>query len=133
VAQVATERISLHRIRDSMGAGLEPVIGYLRLVQRILEKEDPELTSVVELCVVSISFCFFFEITQFGRMCGNARAASLPYFGLSWVLTLMSHDLTSLAVISRLFDFLLAHNPAMVSYLGVAVSVWMLWSVSTLD
>lgn len=34
----------------------------------------------------------------------------------------MSHDLTSISVIARLFDFLLAHNPAMVSYLGVTVS-----------
>lgn len=51
----------------------------------------------------------------------KSSAAALPYFSLSWVLTLMSHDLTSLDVISRLFDFLLAHNPAMISYLGVAV------------
>lgn len=50
-----------------------------------------------------------------------SRAAALPFFSLSWVLTLMSHDLTSFAVVSRLFDFLLAHNPAMISYLGVAV------------
>lgn len=49
-------------------------------------------------------------------------AADLPYFSLSWVLTLMSHDLTSINVIARLFDFLLAHNPAMISYIGVAVS-----------
>lgn len=33
----------------------------------------------------------------------------------------MSHDLDSLAVVSRLFDFLLAYNPAMMSYLGAAV------------
>lgn len=51
----------------------------------------------------------------------SCSAAELPYFSLSWVLTLMSHDLTSISVIARLFDFLLAHNPAMVSYLGVAV------------
>lgn len=49
------------------------------------------------------------------------RAAPLPFFSLSWVLTLMSHDLDSFPVISRLFDFLLAYNPAMMSYLGAAV------------
>lgn len=26
----AAERMSLHRLRDSMGSGLEPVLGYLR-------------------------------------------------------------------------------------------------------
>lgn len=49
------------------------------------------------------------------------RAAPLPFFSLSWVLTLMSHDLDSFPVIARLFDFLLAYNPAMMSYLGAAV------------
>ncbi|KAL8292688.1 hypothetical protein RQP46_001300 [Phenoliferia psychrophenolica] len=92
-----SERMSLHRLRDYMGTGLEPVLGYLRLVHRILEKEDPHLSELVSM------------------------AAALPYFSLSWVLTLMSHDLTSLDVISRLFDFLLGHNPAMISYLGVAI------------
>ncbi|KAI5476743.1 TBC domain protein, Rab GTPase activator [Pseudohyphozyma bogoriensis] len=91
----AAERMSLHRIRDSLGTGLEPVLGYLRLLHRILDKVDPELSEIVSI------------------------AAAIPYFSLSWVLTLMSHDLTSLNVIARLFDFLLAYNPAMVSYLGI--------------
>lgn len=29
----AAERMSLHRLRDSMGNGLEPVLGYLRSVR----------------------------------------------------------------------------------------------------
>lgn len=37
----------------------------------------------------------------------------------------MSHDLTSLDIVARLFDFLLANNPAMVSYLGVAVRLYL--------
>ncbi|KAK4056890.1 GTPase-activating protein gyp8 [Microbotryomycetes sp. JL221] len=93
----ATERMCLHRIRDNMGTGLEPVMGYLRLVRRILQHVDPHLATLVD------------------------SAAELPYFSLSWVLTLMSHDLTSLNVISRLFDFLLAFNPAMISYVGAAI------------
>lgn len=52
----------------------------------------------------------------------QCRAAELPFFSLSWILTLMSHDLDSIAVVSRLFDFLLAFNPVIISYLGVAVS-----------
>ena len=50
------------------------------------------------------------------------RAASMPFFALSWALTLLSHDLDSVAVLARLFDFLLAHNPSMICHLIVAVS-----------
>ncbi|KPV75259.1 uncharacterized protein RHOBADRAFT_53256 [Rhodotorula graminis WP1] len=96
VAETA-ERLSLHRIRDNMGAGLEPTLGYLRLVDRIVEQADHELYRIVN------------------------QAASMPFFALSWVLTLLSHDLESVAVIARLFDFLLAHNPVMVCYLVVAI------------
>ena len=31
----STERLSLHRVRDSMGVGLEPVLGYLKCVSGI--------------------------------------------------------------------------------------------------
>lgn len=69
--ELAAERMSLHRVRDSMGPGLEPVLGYLRsvvtavgrrqrdvradrvplsrrLVNRILEHEDPPLARAVQ-------------------------------------------------------------------------------------
>ncbi|GAA5891259.1 hypothetical protein JCM5296_006879 [Sporobolomyces johnsonii] len=92
-----TEQMSLHRIRDSMGSGLEPTLGYLKLVHRIVQKVDPQLYDIIN------------------------QAASMPFFALSWALTLFSHDLYSVAVIARLFDFLLAHNPAMISYLVVAI------------
>lgn len=70
----AADRMSLHRLRDSMGVGLEPVLGYLRfvrtliaskgrvspradigavplrrLVYRIIEREDPNLAALVEM------------------------------------------------------------------------------------
>ncbi len=47
----------------------------------------------------------------------------MPYFALSWVLTLFSHDINTLKPAQRIFDFLLARNPAYVVYLGVAVSL----------
>ncbi|GAA5878783.1 hypothetical protein JCM16303_007180 [Sporobolomyces ruberrimus] len=93
----ATEQMSLHRIRDSMGPGLEPTLGYLKLAHRLIQRIDPEMYSLVN------------------------QAASMPFFALSWALTLFSHDLYEVAVIARLFDFLLAHNPAMISYLVVAI------------
>jgi len=51
------------------------------------------------------------------------RISALPYFSLSWVLTLLSHDLDSLSTIARLFDVLLAENPVFVVYLGVSVGL----------
>ncbi|BGP07744.1 TBC1 domain family member 20 [Rhodotorula toruloides] len=91
------EHLSLHQIRDSMGTGLEPTLGYLKLVHRIIERVDPDLHRVVN------------------------HAASMPFFALSWALTLLSHDIESVAVIARFFDFLLAHNPAMICYLVVSI------------
>lgn len=75
-----------------------------RLAHRLIQRVDPEMYSLVN------------------------QAASMPFFALSWALTLFSHDLYEVSVIARLFDFLLAHNPAMISYLVVAVS-----SLSTLS
>ncbi|TKA50488.1 hypothetical protein B0A53_06205 [Rhodotorula sp. CCFEE 5036] len=100
----ATERLSLHVVRDSMGPGLEPTLGYLKqasfrslIVHRLVKAIDPELYDVV------------------------SQAASMPFFALSWALTLLSHDLDSVAVLARLFDFLLAHNPSMICHLVVAI------------
>lgn len=61
----------------------------------------------------------------------SRRASSLPYFSLSWVLTLLAHDLSSIELTSRIYDFLLAHNPVMVAYLCAAVSAVGLSKAST--
>lgn len=55
-------------------------------------------------------------------MINRARTSPTPYFALSWMLTLFSHDINTLEPVQRIFDFLLARNPAAVIYLGVAVS-----------
>lgn len=47
---------------------------------------------------------------------------TLPFFALSWILCLFSHDVDSLEPIQRMFDFLLARNPISAIYLAVAVS-----------
>lgn len=43
-----TFKLSLFHIRDSMMTGLDPAIGYLRLLKRILAKADPTLAAAVE-------------------------------------------------------------------------------------
>ncbi|KAJ9097220.1 hypothetical protein QFC21_004889 [Naganishia friedmannii] len=91
------DAVSLLRIRDGMTKGLAPVIGYLRLFKRILKAADPELAELV------------------------LATSPTPYFALSWLLTLFSHDINTLEPVQRIFDFLLARNPAAVIYLGVAI------------
>lgn len=94
---LVVKRFTLHRIRDSMTTNLDPIMGYLRVTQSILTQEHPRLSSII------------------------AQTSNLPLFSLSWILTLTSHDLTSFEVISRLFDFLLCHNPIMICYIASAI------------
>jgi hypothetical protein len=48
---------------------------------------------------------------------------TLPFFALSWILTLFSHDVDTLEPIQRMFDFLLSRNPIAAIYLAVAILV----------
>jgi len=91
------QKFTLHRIRDSMTSDLSPIMGYLRFTQAILKQEKPGFASLI------------------------SQTSSLPLFSLSWILTLTSHDLTSLEVVSRIFDFLLCHPPVMICYLACAI------------
>ncbi|KAA1138402.1 hypothetical protein PGTUg99_000867 [Puccinia graminis f. sp. tritici] len=98
------QKFSLHRIRDSLTTPLlgDPirlliVISFIRITQAILAKEKPDFATLI------------------------SQTSSLPLFSLSWILTLTSHDLTSLDVVSRIFDFLLCHPPVMICYLACAI------------
>lgn len=42
------EAVSLLRIRDGMGKGLQPLMGLLRILKRILRAADPELSAFSE-------------------------------------------------------------------------------------
>lgn len=48
---------------------------------------------------------------------------TLPFFALSWILTLFSHDVDTLGPVQRIFDYLIARNPISAVYLAVAVSL----------
>ncbi|EMD35675.1 hypothetical protein CERSUDRAFT_96787 [Gelatoporia subvermispora B] len=91
------EKISLHRLRDSMGASLEPVVGLLRILKRIMHLADAEFATILE------------------------RNAPLPYYALSSLLTLLSHDVPTLPLIQHVFDYLLSRPPIALVYLAAAV------------
>ncbi|KAI0821850.1 rab-GTPase-TBC domain-containing protein [Trametes gibbosa] len=94
-----TEKISLHRVRDSMGTTLEPVVGLLRILKRILHLADEKFAATLE------------------------GAAPLPYYALSNLLTLFSHDIPTLALVQHIFDYLLCRPPIAVVYLAAALTL----------
>ncbi|CDO71045.1 hypothetical protein BN946_scf184844.g49 [Trametes cinnabarina] len=94
-----TEKVSLHRVRDSMGTTLEPVVGLLRILKRILHLADEEFAAILE------------------------QAAPLPYYALSNLLTLFSHDVPTLPLIQHIFDYLLSRPPIAVVYLAAALTL----------
>ncbi|WRT68940.1 uncharacterized protein IL334_005922 [Kwoniella shivajii] len=96
------EMISLNRVRDAMGSGMEGMMGLLRILKRILKAADPELSE------------FSAKISP---------VPTLPFFALSWVLTLFSHDCDHLSPIQRMFDYLLARNPISAVYLAAAILI----------
>ena len=58
------EKLSLHRVRDSMGPTLEPVLGLLRIMRNLLRVVDPQYAGllerylVVRLDIILCSSCF---------------------------------------------------------------------------
>ncbi|KAI0365803.1 hypothetical protein BV20DRAFT_713880 [Pilatotrama ljubarskyi] len=94
-----TEKMSLHRVRDSMGTTLEPVVGLLRILKRLLHLADEKFAAILE------------------------RAAPLPYYALSNLLTLFSHDVPTLPLIQHVFDYLLSRPPIAVVYLAAALTL----------
>ncbi|TBU25435.1 rab-GTPase-TBC domain-containing protein [Dichomitus squalens] len=94
-----TEKLSLHRVRDSMGPNLDPVVGLLRVLKRLLELVDPHFAESLE------------------------RTAPLPYYALSNLLTLFSHDVPTLPLIQHIFDYLLCRPPIAVVYLAAALTL----------
>ncbi|KAI0689903.1 rab-GTPase-TBC domain-containing protein [Cerioporus squamosus] len=94
-----TEKLSLHRVRDSMGANLDPVVGLLRILKRLLHLADEKFAATLD------------------------STAPLPYFALSNLLTLFSHDVPTLPLIQHIFDYLLSRPPIVVVYLAAALTL----------
>jgi hypothetical protein len=97
--------------RDAANDGLPPVRSHpphsespliTSLLKRVLQAADPEIAK--------------FSATI-------SPVPTLPFFALSWILTLFSHDVDTLEPIQRMFDFLLSRNPISAIYLAVAIIV----------
>ncbi|KAG8216914.1 hypothetical protein J3R82DRAFT_7189 [Butyriboletus roseoflavus] len=91
------EKMALHRVRDAMGVGLEPVLGLLRVLRNLLRLADPAYAKLLE------------------------NISPLPYHALSNLLTLFSHDIPTLPLIQHVWDFLLSREPIAVVWLAGAL------------
>ncbi|KAG6860937.1 hypothetical protein C0995_005767 [Termitomyces sp. Mi166 len=91
------EKISLHRVRDSMGSTLEPVLGLLRVTKNLLRLAD----------------------SKYAR--GLESSSQLPFYALSNLLTLFSHDIPTLPLIQHIFDYILCRPPIIIVYLVTAI------------
>ena len=52
----------------------------------------------------------------------SSRVSPLPFYALSNLLTLFSHDIPTLPLIQHVFDYLLCRPPIATVYLATAVS-----------
>jgi hypothetical protein len=72
---------------------------------------------------------FATAIEEYGNLLGSTtrtrscrcRSSPIPYFALSNLLTLFSHDMPTLPLIQHVFDFLLCRPPIAAVYLAAAV------------
>lgn len=84
-------------MRDSMCHGLEPILGLLRVTQRLLQLADSSYAKLLE------------------------RNSPLPFYALSNLITLFSHDMPTLQLIQHVFDYLLCRPPIVIVYLATAI------------
>ncbi|KAK7745258.1 GTPase-activating protein gyp8 [Diatrype stigma] len=89
---LAVARLSALRIRDFMLPSLGPAVAQLRLIPEVLGSADPALAARLR------------------------HTATEPYFALADTLTMFAHNVRRLAAIARLFDALLAREPAFALY-----------------
>ncbi|KAF8609646.1 hypothetical protein BDV93DRAFT_150499 [Ceratobasidium sp. AG-I] len=99
VLRACAVKISLHRTRDAMGKGLEPLTGQLRILRRLLRLVDPDYARLIE------------------------ESVSLPYWAISSLMTLYTHDLPTLALAQRVTDWILCRPPDAVIYLVAAFTL----------
>lgn len=97
IAHQALENLSLFRIRDYMLPSLTPTIRHLELIPYILRVSDFSL---------------------YRHMRGIQ-----PFFALAATLTLYAHEIERYGDITRLFDFILAHEPVLSIYLYIAIII----------
>lgn len=98
-AQRAVDRVALHVVRDAMAANLEPVLGQLKIVRNILRAADLPYALALE----------------------RAFMPSQMVVALSWILTLLTHEIAEVHSAQCILDHVFAHGPASILYMSAVL------------
>lgn len=95
----SAERLSVFYLRDFMAPKIEPCLGWLKVIRNCIRRVDSDYAhNIVE------------------------RAGSLPFFALSWLITLMSHELDIEGdLVQRVFDAVLTEGPQAIAWILAAL------------
>lgn len=91
-----------------------------RILKYLLRLADPDYAALLERCARIVKLSNIAVSDNY--ITSSARNTPLPYFALSNLLTLFSHDVPTLELIQHIFDFLLCRPPIATVYLAAAVS-----------
>lgn len=97
--QHAVDQVSLHVVRDSMAANLQPVLGQLKVVRNIVRAADLPFALAIE----------------------RVFAPSPMWVALPWVITLLTHELHQVQSAQRVLDYVLTHGPPSILYICAAL------------
>jgi len=81
----------------------EGVLPILSLIMTILKKLDPDICNNI-----------------------NDTLQGVPEFALSWVLTWLAHEIESVKIIARVFDYFLCSHPLAPVYVATSVLLYYL-------
>ncbi|CAO1617400.1 unnamed protein product [Sympodiomycopsis kandeliae] len=97
----ATTRLTLHYLRDFMAPKMDPCLGWLKTLRNIVRQENEELSRTV-----------------------LEEASPLPYFALSWTITVLAHELpVNSEEIRQIFDHILLFGPRVILYILAALVI----------
>ena len=100
--QQLVDNVSLFFVRDSMCADMLPALGQLRIVRNIVRAEDKRYADALDAALRP-----------------HTLLAALP-----WVLTLFTHNLSSLSSAQTLLDYVFERGPASTLYVAAALILW---------
>ena len=91
---------------------------FLRVLKRVLALADQEYAARLARFVPSSG-----AVPRPDPCPHPTRHTALPYYSLSNLLTLFSHDVPTLPLIQHVFDYVLSRPPEIIVYLSAAVSL----------
>ena len=115
-----------------MGVTLEPVLGLLRYVslytpvdRKVIDLMSRVTKNLLHLAdpdfAASLERYDLFHTIPLSTTHYSSSTSPLPFYALSNLLTLFSHDMPTLPLIQHVFDYILCRPPIIIVYLATTV------------